>query len=65
VHTEILQDLLCVREHIHQVRDRRALVTADIGDAGLQQRLGNRQDTLACKRIARAQPEFFDFQPCE
>ena len=39
------------------MRDRRALVAADIGDAGLQQRLGDGEDALAAEHLAGAEPE--------
>ena len=61
VHAKFLEDFLRIRQHIHQVRDRCALVPANVGNAGLQQGLGNREDAFARKLLARAKPEFFDF----
>ena len=61
MHAKIVEHVLRVGEHIHQMRDRRALIAADIGDAGLQQRLGDREDALAAKYIARAELEILDF----
>ncbi|MHC2616340.1 hypothetical protein ACVMGF_007413 [Bradyrhizobium diazoefficiens] len=58
---EIVEHVLGVGEHVHQVRDRRALVAADIGDAGLQQCLGDGEDAFAAERIAVAEPEILDF----
>ena len=47
VHAELIEDRLRVGQHVHQVRDRRALVTGDVAHAGLEQRLGHREDALA------------------
>ena len=52
---------LRVGQHVHQVRDRRALVAADIADARLQQRLGDGQDAFAAERVAIAESEILDF----
>jgi len=43
------------------MRDRRALIAADIGDAGLQQRLGDGEDAFAAEGVAVAEPEILDF----
>ena len=64
VHAEVGQDLLRIGEHIHQVADRRALVTADIADPVFQQCLGDRQDALAVEDLPGAHLQFFDFA-CE
>ena len=53
--------LLGIRQHVHQVRDRRALIAADVAHAGLQQRLGDRQDALAAKLRALADAKLSDF----
>jgi hypothetical protein len=58
---ELAEDVTSVRHHVHQVRDRRALVASDIGDARLQQRLGHRQDALAMKLGAFAELQLLDF----
>ena len=55
MHAELVEHVLGVGEHVHQVRDRRALIAADIGDAGLQQRLGDRENALAAELLAVAQ----------
>ena len=57
---ELVEHVLGVGEHVHQMRDRRALVAADIGYAGLQQRLGDRENAFAAKLFALAQFEIFD-----
>ena len=61
MHAELIEDALRVGKHVHQVRDRRALVAADVGDPGLQQRLGDGKNALASKFLARAQPQRLDF----
>jgi hypothetical protein len=43
------------------MRDRRALVAADIGDARLQQCLGNGENALAAELLAVAEFEILDF----
>ena len=58
---ELVEDVLGVGQHIHQVRDRRALVAADIGDARLQQRLGDRQNAFAAENLPFAEPQILDF----
>ena len=58
---ELLQQPLRIRQHIHEMRDRRALVAADVADAGLQQRLGDREDALAAELLSGAEAQFADF----
>ena len=50
-----------VGEHIHQMRDGRALIAADVGDPGLQQRLGDGENALAAEFRALAEPQRLDF----
>ncbi len=70
VHAEIGQQIFGIHHDVEQVRDRRALIAADIADARLQQRLGDGEDALAAKRLAGAEPQrihFFlerAFHPC-
>jgi hypothetical protein len=61
VHAQLGEDVPRVGEHVHQVRDWRALVAGDIGDAGLQQRLGHREDAFAMEFLAVAQAQLPDF----
>lgn len=61
MHAEIVEHILGVCEHVHQMRDRRTLIAADIGNAGLQQRLGQCEDTLSVKGVAIAEPQILDF----
>ena len=53
--------LLGIGKHIHKVRNRRALVTANIGDPGLQQCLGDPEYAFAVEGGAFTQAEFFNF----
>lgn len=61
MHVEFSQQVLSIGEHIHQVRDRSPLVAADITDATLQQRLGNRQNPLAMEFCPGAKSQFLYF----
>ena len=61
VHAEVLQDVVRVGEHVHEVRDRRALVARDVAHARLQQRLRDGQDAFAAEFLARTEAEFLDF----
>ena len=61
VHAQLLQDGLGVGQHVHQVRDRRALVAGDVAHASLQQGLGDGQDALAPKHRARGHLQLLDF----
>ena len=61
LHAELRQRLLGIGQHVHQVGDRRALVAADVADPALQQRLGERQDTLAAELLARSELEILHF----
>ena len=61
VHAEIGQQILGIDHDVEQMRHRRALVAADIAHARLQQRLGDREDAFAAKRLAGAQPQRIHF----
>ncbi len=54
---QLVQQVLRFDQHVDQVRDRRTLVAADIGDTRLQDRLGDREDALAAEDLALAQPQ--------
>ena len=60
VDAEFAQQILGLQQDIEQVADRRALIAADIGHTRLQQRLGDREDALAAKLLAVAQPQTGD-----
>ena len=60
VDAELIKDVLRIAENIHEVRDRGALVSADVRDPGLQQALRDREDTLAPKLLASAESELLD-----
>ena len=61
VHAELGEVVLRLHQHVEQVRHRRALVAADVGDARLQQRLGDREDALAMEYLALAAAQHRDF----
>ena len=61
MHAELGHHVLGIDQHVEQMRHRRALIAADIGDAGLQQRLGDRQDALAAENLAVAELQGFHF----
>ncbi len=57
MHAELVEQVLRFDQHVDQMRDRRALVAADIGHARLQDRLGDREDALAAEDLAVAQAQ--------
>ena len=59
--TEFVEQVLRFDQHVDQMRDRRTLIAADIGDARLQDRLGDREDALTPEDLALAQPQRADF----
>ena len=50
-------DVLRIHQHVEQMRDRCALIAADVRHARLQQRLGDGQNAFAAESLAVAQPE--------
>ncbi len=50
---EAAHDVLGLDQHVEQMRDRCALVAADIAHAGLQQRLGDGEDAFAAEDTRR------------
>ncbi|MPN35731.1 hypothetical protein SDC9_183230 [bioreactor metagenome] len=54
------QDVLGIGQHVHQMRDRCALVARDVVHAGLQQRLGHCQDAFTVEYLAGTQTELLD-----
>ena len=58
---EVVHHVLGVGEHIHEMRDRRALIAGDVRHARLQQRFGDREDAFAAKDVARAEPQVLNF----
>ena len=54
---ELVEQVLRFDQHVDQMRDRRALVAADIGHARLQDRLGDGQDALAAEDLAVAEAQ--------
>ncbi len=61
VHAELVEDAAGVVQDIHDVRHRRALVAADVGDPRLQERLGHGEDRLAMKHLAVRELQLLDF----
>ena len=60
MHAELVEHVLGVGQNVHQMRDRRALIAADIRDAGLQQSLGDGENAFAAKDFALAKLEILD-----
>ena len=60
MHAELVHHVLGVGQHVHQMRDRRALIAADIRDAGLKQGLRDRENAFAAKDFALAKLEILD-----
>ncbi len=58
---EVVHHVLGVGEHVHEMRDRRALIACDVGNAGLKQGFGDRENAFAAKDIASAQPQVLNF----
>ena len=58
---ELVEHVLGVGEHVHEMGNRRTLIAADIGDAGLQQRLGDGENSLAAELLAVAELEILHF----
>ena len=61
MHAEIGKQILGIHHDVEQMRHRRALVAAHIAHARLQQRLGDREDAFAAKRLAVAEAERIHF----
>jgi hypothetical protein len=57
---QVAQHVVGIGEHIDEMRDRRALIAGDVGDARLQQRLGDGENSLAAEFLPRAEPKFCD-----
>jgi len=55
------ENVLGVGQHVHEMRDRRALVARHVGHARLQQRLRHSEDAFAAEKLAGAQPQLFHF----
>ena len=61
--SELEHQCVGVGEHVHQVRDRRSLVAADISDPGLKESLGDGENPLALEQLAFPEPELLDLLP--
>src|SRR5471030_2163493 len=54
---KFVEQILAFDQHVDQMRDRRALVAADIGNACLEDCLGDREDAFAAKDFALAETQ--------
>jgi hypothetical protein len=61
VHAKLGEQVLGFDHDVQEMRDRRALIAADIAHAGLQEGLGDGEDAFAAKAFTRAKPQRFDF----
>ncbi len=61
MHAQLFHDILGIGQHVHEMRDRRALIAADIGHARLQQGLGDGEDAFASENVAFLELQVFDF----
>ena len=62
MHAELIEDGARIGQHVHEVRDGRALIAADVTDARLQQRLGDGEDGLALEGLARRELQRLHFR---
>ncbi len=61
VNAQLVEQILGVGQHVNQMRDRRALIAADVRHARLQQRFGDGEDALAMKLLALTQAQRLHF----
>ena len=61
MHTEFLKNRLRVGQYVHQVRNRRTLITGDVAHTALEQGLGDRQNALAPEHSAGLSPQLLHF----
>ena len=61
MHAQLLQNGVGVGEHVHQMGDRRALITRHVRHAGLQKGLGNCEDSLAAEFLAFTEIKLLNF----
>ena len=61
-HAQFTQQTFGVGQHVHQVRNRRALIAPNVTHAVFQQRLGDRKDAFTGKGFPRAKPQMFHFR---
>jgi hypothetical protein len=58
---KFFEDAVGVSENIHQVRDRRSLVSGHVGNTGLQQGFGHSKNSLAAKFLALTEVQLLHF----
>ena len=61
MHAEVAHHVLGVGEHVHEMRDRRALIAGDVRDAGLKQGFGDRENAFAAKDLAGLKSQVLNF----
>lgn len=61
MHTELVHVVGRLHHHVEQMRHGRTLVTANIGNARLQQRFGNGQYPFTVKSLSLTQTKKLDF----
>ena len=61
MNAELAEQVLRVGQDVHQMGNRGALIAANIGDAGLQQGFGQREDAFAPELLAFAEFEVPNF----
>src|SRR5690625_7774828 len=60
MHAQILEYFVGIMENIHQVGNGSALIAAHITHAGLQQRLGDTENSFAVEFLAGAHAQLLD-----
>ena len=58
---EVAHHVLGVGEHVHEMRDRRALIAGDVRNAGLKQGFGDRENAFAAKDLAGLKSQVLNF----
>ena len=58
---KFFKDAVRVGENIHQVRDRRSLVSGHVRNTGLQQGFGHSKNSLAAKFLVLTEVQLLDF----
>ena len=57
IHAKLIENVPGIVQHVHEVRDWSPLVAADVGNAGLQQRLGHSKNRLALELLPCAESQ--------
>jgi hypothetical protein len=59
--SQLCEHLICIGQHVDEMRDRRTLIARDVRDARLEQGLGDGEDAFAVEFFAFAKPQLADF----